>query len=107
MFESTIEAQSLNDSEGRWGTLSAAVLAHLGVVAAIVAVTAVMVPVVKGPDLPSPVMITVTPPHLDDLAERTIRPPAPKKGTPRVQPGRTEPPSPPAPVEPPSTTPDK
>jgi len=73
MFESTLEAQGLNDGEGRLGSMSVAVFAHLGIISVIIAVTAIIVPPVKlpepgrmiyipiRPDLPLPVVLAQTP----------------------------------------------
>lgn len=66
MFESTLSAQGLNESERRFGPLSAAVIGHLAFILAVVAVTAMIVPPVAIPDPPErPVWIAVLPPKLD------------------------------------------
>ena len=52
MFESTLEAQPLNDGQRRIGALSAAALAHVGIGLTIVAVTALIVPPVHPPEPP-------------------------------------------------------
>jgi protein TonB len=106
MFESTLEAQRLDDGERRLGTLSAAALVHAGVGVAILGVTAMIVPAVKGPGLPPPVVITVLPPRLDDLVQRPANPPPPKKGSERARPGRATVSPPPAPEQPPTKTPE-
>ena len=80
MFESTQEAQGLHDVDRRLGTLSAAVLAHVGIGLAIVAVTAMIVPPVLGPGDP-PIPFIVIPPIVPgDLTPHPVVP-APKKGT--------------------------
>lgn len=61
MFESTLEAQALHESDRRFGTMSAAALAHVVFGVTIVSVTALIVPPVHPPELP-PIVITVAPP---------------------------------------------
>ncbi len=106
MFESTLESQALNTSERRFGTLSAAALAHLGIVLAIVAVTALIAPPVHPPDAPSPVFVIVSRIPLEDLSPRPTLPPAPKKGTDAAKAGRVVVPARVTPDVPPMTTPD-
>jgi len=86
MFESTLEAQGLNDGERRLGTLSAAVLAHLGFGLAIVAVTALIVPPVRIPE-PSSSVFTIA--SVIPLGVVSPKPaPAPKKETDTARTGR-------------------
>jgi protein TonB len=107
MFESTLEAQSLNDGERRLGPLSAAALAHLVFGAVLLAVTAAIVPPFKGPEPPPPPVFIVLPPRLDDLAARPDRPPAPKKGTTDPATPKRAPARPAVPEEPPVSTPEE
>jgi protein TonB len=87
MFESTQEAQGLHDVDRKLGTFSAAVLAHVGVGFVIVAVTALIVPPVRGP-VERPILV-ITPPVLPgDLIPRPVLP-APKRGTNATKPGAT------------------
>jgi protein TonB len=88
MFESTLEAQGLNDGERRLGSLSAAALAHLGIGTLILAVTAIIVPPVKTPEPMSLVGPTVHKVELGDLSP-TPTPRRPKKGTDAPSPGPT------------------
>jgi protein TonB len=106
MFESTLEAQALNSRERRIGTLSAAALAHAAICAAIVAVTAIIVPPVHPPDAPSPVFVIIPRIHLEDLAPRPTLPSEPKKGTDAAKAGRVVVPPRVPPNVPPPTTPD-
>jgi protein TonB len=103
MFESTLSAQGLNESERRLGPVSAAVIGHLAFVLAVVAVTAMIVPPVPIPDPPEhPVWIAVLPPKLDlgspppgverprrgsetSTPQRSITPPPIQNPTPPVQ----------------------
>ena len=109
MFESTLEAQGLNDGERRFGSMSVAVMAHVGIVAAIVAVTAIIVPPVFPPEPKQGWVPIVKGPSLDDKSPHPADPP-PKKGreTPKsgdvTAPKLVEPT--PAPVETPSTLPN-
>ena len=106
MFESTLEAQALHESDRRFGTLSAAAFAHLVLGVAIVAVTAIIVPPVHPPDAPSPLIVIVPEIHLDDVAPRPIHPPAPTKGTGAPKPELIVAPPRVTPDAPPRTTPD-
>ncbi len=104
MFESTLEAQGLHDGERRFGTLSVAVMAHVGIGLAIVAVTAIIVPKV---DIPGPTYSVFTIASVIPPGDAAPRPaPAPKKGTDRAQPGRALAPPPVLPEAPPPATPD-
>jgi len=108
MFESTLEAQGLNDGERRFGSLSTAVLAHAGIVAAIVAVTAIIVPPVILPEPPPDFVRIVSVPPLGELSRRPSDQTR-KKGADNPKPAQAVAPRPveehPAPVETPSTLP--
>lgn len=106
MFESTLEAQGLDDGERRLGTLSAAALAHLGFGLVIVAVTALIVPPVHTPEPPSSVFTIASVIPLDNVSPRPVRLPAPTKGTGAATPGRAIAPPRVVPAVPPKTTPD-
>jgi protein TonB len=106
MFESTLAAQGLNDSDRRLGTLSAVVLAHAGIVAAILAVTALIVPNAHVPEPQEIRFITVLPPPAQVLPEPPASTPAPQKGTQVAKPGRPIAPAHAAPEAPPTQTPD-
>ena len=89
MFESTLEAQALDDGPRKLGTLSAAALAHVAIGLAILAGTAIIVPPVRTPEVP-PIVLTIAPRiPLDELAPRPVRPPAPKKGADVEDPARS------------------
>ena len=112
MFESTVEAQGLHESERKFGAMSVAALAHVGIGLAILAVTALIVPPVKLPEPPPPpVVITSGRILLDDSSPRLAS--APKKGseTPKASKAILTPPVPEAPTPhettdaPPITTP--
>lgn len=79
MFETTLEAQALDAGDKRFGTISAAAAAHLGVLIAGMAVTAMIVKPVVPPELPPP--ITVVLPAPIPIAEpspsSTPKPPRP------------------------------
>jgi protein TonB len=105
MFESTQEAQALDHGERKLGTLSAAVLAHLGVGVTILLATALVVPPVHPPDAPAPVFVFTPNIRLDDVSPRPAAPP-PKKGADVTEPRTALAPPPVAPVAPPSATPD-
>jgi protein TonB len=105
MFESTLEAQALHEGERRFGTLSAAALAHAAVGATIVAVTAFIVPPVRPPELP-PVVVIVSPIPKADVTPQTVRALPPKKGRDDAQPARALLPPRDAPPTPPVKTPD-
>ena len=107
MFESTLEAQSLNDGERRIGALSAAALAHIGIGLAIVAVTALIVPPVHPPEPPPGPFAIVSFPTLNEPAKRPPDSPRPKKGTEAPKPGRTVVPPAVQTVAPPDVTPDQ
>lgn len=99
MFESTLSAQALSDGERTLGPLSAAVAGHLALVSVIVAVTAMIVPPVVGPDPPEPpkFVIILQPPELG--SSRADAPRA-QKGTDTAGPKRLV--APPPPVQPPA-----
>lgn len=104
MFESTIEAQGLHDGERRFGTLSIAVMAHVGIGLAIVAVTAVIVPKVTPPE---PVYTVFTIASVIPPGEIAPKPaPAPKKGADTPKPGGALAPPRVAVDVPPEVTPD-
>lgn len=103
MFESTLEAQGLHHGERRLGTLSAAVLAHAGIVLSIALVTAAIVPPVHGPDTPRPIVAIAAEIPLGDLTPH--RPSVPK-GTEGTKSGRAIAPQPVVPHDPPKATPD-
>jgi protein TonB len=109
MFESTLEAQGLNDGERRLGSMSVAVMAHLGIVAGIVAVTAIIVPPVFPPEPRTSFVPIVETLHLDDVSPHPADPP-PKKEPQTPKAGNPAAPNPielsPAPVETPSTLPN-
>jgi len=104
MFESTLEAQGLNDGERKLGTLSAAVLAHLGFGLAIVAVTALVVPKVSTPEPTYSVFTIAAVIPLGDVSPKPA--PAPKKGTDTARTGRAPVPPRVVPDVPPEATPD-
>jgi len=104
MFESTLEAQGLSDGGRRFGTLSAAALAHVGIGLAIVAVTALIVPPVHPPDPPPAPFAIVSMIPLGDVSPKPA--PAPKKGTDTAKPGRALAPPRVVPDVPPEATPD-
>ena len=106
MFESTLEAQALQEGERRLGTLSAAALAHVAICVAIVAVTALIVPPVHTPDAPSPVFIVIPRIPAVDVAPRPKLPPPSKKGTDAAIPERIVAPPRATPDAPPTTIPD-
>lgn len=106
MFESTLEAQALNESERRFGTLSAAALAHVALGAAIVAATAFIVPPVHPPEIP-PIVFTISSPiPKSDVTPQPVRPLPPKKGSDDAQPSRALVPPRDAPPTPPVETPE-
>jgi len=106
MFESTLEAQGLNDGERRVGSLSAAALAHVGIGAAILAVTALIVPPVQDPNEPPHFVPIVQGPRLDDVSPQ-LPPKPPIRGTQTAKPGPTIV-RPPVPREPaPAVTPER
>jgi protein TonB len=80
MFESTLEAQALQEGERRFGTLSAAALAHVAFGLTIVAVTALIVPPVHTPEPPRMVIVIPGIPSADPTP-RLLPPAQPKKGT--------------------------
>ena len=87
MFESTLEAQALQQRDRHFGTLSAAVVAHVAIGLTILFVTALIVPPVHPPDLP-PIVIAILPRiPLGELAPRPAAQ-APKKGSETAKPGR-------------------
>jgi protein TonB len=105
MFETTLAAQSLSESDRRYGSLSAAVAGHLAVVLAIAGIAAMIVPPVKGPDLPLTIII---PPVREIEPFRLEAPRPPKRGTRTALPaGPVEPRETPAPRAdaPPDATP--
>ena len=104
MFESTQEAQGLHDGERRFGTLSAAALAHVGIGLAILAATALIVPPIHPPDPPPAPFAIITMIPLGDVTPKPA--PAPKKGTDTAKPGRSLAPPRVAPDVPPEATPD-
>lgn len=106
MFESTLEAQPLNDGQRRIGALSAAALAHVGIGLTIVAVTALIVPPVHPPEPPPGPFAIVSLPPLNDLTDRPVEAPRPKKGNDAARPGRTVAPPPAVADVPPAATPD-
>jgi protein TonB len=75
MFESTLEAQGLNDGPRRLGSMSVAVFAHLGIIAAIVGVTAIIVPPVKLPEPARLIFIPIRP----DIPLPVVTEPTPKR----------------------------
>jgi periplasmic protein TonB len=100
MFESTLEAQALHDGERRFGTLSMAALAHLGIGLAIVTVTAFVVPKVN---VPEPKFTVFTIASVIPPGAPTPRPaPAPPRGTDTPRSGRAVP----SPVDPPKAPPE-
>ena len=80
MFESTLGAQALSDGQRKLGAVSVAVLAHAGIVAAIVTATALVVPQFKGPDLPPDDLPIVVGPSLVEPPKRPDPLPPPQKG---------------------------
>jgi protein TonB len=106
MFESTLEAQALHAGERRFGTLSAAALAHIAFAFTIVAVTALIVPPVRTPDAPSPVVVLVRQIPPGDLTPRPKLPPAPIRGTDAEKPATIVAPPRDATEIPPRTTPE-
>jgi len=104
MFESTLEAQGLHEGERRIGTLSVAILAHVGIGLAIVAVTAVIVPNVVTPE-PTYNFFTIA--SVIPPGEAAPKPaPAPKKGTDAPKPGSSVAPPRVVPDVAPAATPD-
>jgi len=105
MFESTLEAQGLNDGERRVGSLSVAVVAHLGAAVIILAITAMIVPPVKPPEIHDSVFVVA---GIIPKAPETPRPsvPAPLKGSADAKPNRAVLPAPIEPMKPPTATPD-
>jgi len=104
MFESTLEAQGLNDGERRLGSMSVAVMAHVGVVAAIVAVTAIIVPPIILPEPPPTFVPIVQGPRLDDISPHPAEPP-PIKGNKAPKPEHSLATPPVEPQQPPTDTP--
>lgn len=102
MFEGTLEAQALHQGTGKFGTLSAAALAHLALGLAIVAVTAIIVPPVRGPE-PPPRPISIVR-GIESIAPE--RPLAPRKKTEAPTSRTAIPPKPPDPQVPPKRTPE-
>jgi periplasmic protein TonB len=80
MFESTLQAQALHEGERRFGTLSAAALAHLAFGLVIVAVTALIVPPVRTPD-PRKELVIATGIPTADPTPRLLPPRLPRRGT--------------------------
>ena len=106
MFESTLEAQTLHEGERRFGTLSAAALAHVAFGLSIVAVTALIVPPIRPPDIPQVVAIIPGIPSAEPTPPST--PPAPpKKGPDEPRRDAVVPPPRATPEVPPVTTPDR
>jgi protein TonB len=106
MFESTLEAQALNESERRFGTLSAAALAHVAFGLSIVAVTALIVPPIRPPEIRPVVVIIPGIPSAEPTPHST--PPAPpKKGSDDPRRDAVVPPPRVIPELPPVTTPDR
>lgn len=106
MFESTLEAQALHESQRRFGTLSAAALAHVAIGLAIVAVTAIIVPPVRPPEIP-PIVLTIAPRiPPEEFTPRPVHPRAPKNGTDVADPARSIVPPREVPVTPPIATPE-
>jgi len=105
MFESTLEAQGLNVGERRFGSLSAAVMAHVGIVAAIVGVTAIIVPPIILPEPPPNFVPIVQGPRLDDVPPHPADPPPikGKKDSSKADHALTPPPA--EPQQPPADTP--
>lgn len=105
MFESTLEAQGLHESERKLGTMSAVALAHLGIGVGILVVTALIVPAVHIPDPPPPaVFIRADRIRFDDLLPQHTSP-APKKGSETPKAGKVIlPPPVPEPATPHPTT---
>lgn len=87
MFESTLEAQGLHEGDRKLGTLSVAALAHVGIGVLILAVTALIVPPVRPPELPPPIFVLMPQIPLGDLTPRPA-PPAPRKGSESAKPGK-------------------
>jgi protein TonB len=107
MFESTLSAQGLNESERRLGPLSAAVIGHLAIVFAVVAVTAFIVPPIttREPSELPPLVTILRPPNLgspDPALQQQ------KKGTDGAKSKRAVVPQPPVEApKPPAATPDR
>jgi len=105
MFESTLEAQGLNDGERRLGSMSVAVMAHVGIVAAIVAVTAIIVPPIILPEPPPNFVPIVQGPRLDDISPHLADPPPIKGKTDSSKADHALKPPPAEPQQPPADTP--
>jgi protein TonB len=105
MFESTLEAQALNESERRFGTLSAAALAHVAFGAAIVAATAFIVPPVHTPEPPHMVIISPGIPKADPTPPSAPTAP-PKNGADEARRDAVVPPPRVTPELPPAKVPD-
>jgi periplasmic protein TonB len=105
MFEATLEAQALNNNERRFRSLSTAIVAHATLISAIVVVTAMIVPDVKGPDAPLDVVFRkIDPNFLRSLAPND---PAPTIARPKPATGsRPVTPVVPRPIEQPRETPN-
>ena len=103
MFESTLEAQGLNDGERRIGSLSAAALAHAGVGIVIVAVTAIIIPPVHVPE-PDRLVVPIVRGLPDDVARPSAQKPR-NKGNDASTPNHTIAPPPVPPAQPPEVTP--
>lgn len=107
MFESTLEAQALNEGERRLGPLSAAAAAHVAVGATIVAVTAIIVPPVQHPpEIPPIVLTIVSPIPKGDVTPGPVEVVRPKKGSDDAQPSQAIVPPRDTPPTPPVATPD-
>ena len=105
MFESTLEAQALNEGERRFGTLSAAALVHLVFGLTVIAATAIIASPVRTPD-PPPVLVFIPGIPAAEPTPRSTPPAPPKKG--REEPARDAVVPPPrvTPEAPPVTTPE-
>jgi periplasmic protein TonB len=106
MFETTLEAQALDGRDKRFGTISAAAAAHLGILIAFMAVTAIIVPPVRPPEPPEPITVILPPPI--PIAEPSP-PPAPVpplRGNEQAGATPTAPTPPPDPVVQPFKTPE-
>jgi periplasmic protein TonB len=104
MFETTLEAQALDDGGRRFGTISAAAAAHVGLIVAVMAVTAMIVKPVIPPELPEPITVILPPPI--PIAEPSPPPAPPVKGTEHAGARPTAPSPPVDPVVEPVATPD-
>jgi protein TonB len=104
MFEATLEAQTLDAGENRFRSLSTAVLAHAGVIGAILAVTAMIIPT---PLVPEPPGLVVVLPRFEDFekAMGPHDPPPPIKKSGPATAAHLQPPVVPKPIEQPTETP--